>query len=101
MVSQLTLRYVLMCLPAQWRHPIPGDANNPTLPCLPKLTTYIHKSMVPLRHPKRWDMGPQEPPPSPVPLLVTSGGRQWGPVQTCSLQAPTRAEIWWLLKQVR
>ena len=42
-------------------------------------------------------------PPSPVPLLVSSGDPQWGPVQTCSLKAPfpTGADIWWLLNQVR
>ena len=43
------------------------------------------------------------------PLIVTSGGHDWRPVQTCSLEDPphwswylvaTEADIWWLLKHV-
>ena len=38
----------------------------------------------------------------PSPLLVTSDGHHWRPVQTSSLQDPlTSTDIWWLLKQVR
>ena len=34
-------------------------------------------------------------------LLVTSGGQDWRPVQTCSLEVlPSGADIWWLLKHV-
>ena len=35
--------------------------------------------------------------PSPAPLLVTSGGQDWGPVQTCSLADTSNIipGIWW------
>ena len=39
--------------------------------------------------------------------LVTSGGHQWKPDQTCSFQdplvppSPDGADIWWLLKYIR
>ena len=36
-------------------------------------------------------MGPPPPPPAPAPLLVTTGGHQWRPVQTCSLEDPPRS----------
>ena len=44
-----------------------------------------------------------------TPLLVTSDGRHWRPVQTCSFQTlgplnpstPTEVDIWWLLKHVQ
>ena len=32
-------------------------------------------------------------------LLLTSGGQDWKPVQTCSLEPLTGANIWWLLKK--
>ena len=36
------------------------------------------------------------------PLLVTSGGHHWTPVQTCSLEdPPIGADIWWPPKHVR
>ena len=76
--------------------------NNPTLRRLSKLISNLSpKFMILLRHPKRWDMGPQEPA-QPCPL---TSDIWWPSVGTCSdmftSQAPTRADIWWLLKQVR
>ena len=45
------------------------------------------------------------PTPSPLdisPLLLTSGGQHWRPLQTCSLEDPPRSDIWWWpLKHVR
>ena len=32
--------------------------------------------------------------------VVTSGGQDWRPVQTYSLEGPHSTDIWWLLKQV-
>ena len=32
------------------------------------------------------------------PLLVTSGGQDWKPVQTCSPEDPPDADFWWLMK---
>ena len=32
------------------------------------------------------------------PLLVTSGGQDWTPIQTCSLEDLPCADIWCLLK---
>ena len=58
-------------------------------------------------------MGPHSPDmrhetsPSPghetwYPLLVTSGGDHWRPIQTCSLEDdPTTTDICWLLKYVQ
>ena len=47
-------------------------------------------------------MGSQGPQPAHLPLLVTSGGHHWRPVQFYSLQdSPHGAEIWWLLQQVQ
>ena len=72
--------------------------NNPTLRHLPKLISNLSpKFMILLRHPKRWDMGPQEIP-QPVPILVTSSGHNRRPVNICLLQAPIGVDIWWLLK---
>ena len=46
----------------------------------------------PLGH-QTWD-----PQPWPCTLLVTSGGHNWRPVKTCSLEdpLPTSADIWWM-----
>ena len=34
-------------------------------------------------------------------LLVTSGPQNWRPIQTYSLEDPTSAGIWWLLKHIQ
>ena len=40
-----------------------------------------------------------ETPLAPAPQLVTSGGQDQGPVQTCSLEDPPGADIWWLVTE--
>ena len=49
--------------------------------------------------PDAYDLTVQGPP-GPVPLLVTSGDQDWRPDQSCLLQPPNSADIWWLLKHI-
>ena len=87
------------------------------------LTVYCTRPLTPLhimRHwdpspdmghgdPRTWsqsrpDMGHVDP---PSPLLVTSGGHHWRPVQTCSLDltvqgaSPITTDIWWPPKHIQ
>ena len=70
--------------------------------------THIHWTSLYSAHPLALlplsDMRPEDSPPAPVPLPMTSGDHHWIPVQTCSLdltvQLPLpRADIYWQLKR--
>ena len=85
-----------------------GDPMWP-LPMLHWTSPYRNPSACPHAHFQTWDMEPHcivthPPPPDPASLdmgpcctriLVTSGGQDWIPVQTCPPEDPPSRDIWW------
>ena len=65
------------------------------LPTMP--WTSLYRAPPPPPHITPWTPCPSSPPDirPGTPLLLTSGGQHWKPVQTCSLEDLLRTDIWW------